>query len=184
MNNIRLESKMGESLVGFSHFVRIFFFLHCSTFAFGSGNDFSSQFFVHGFFTTSACIANQPFHAQGYFTLRTNFGRDLEVCTTYTAGFYFYSRHYIVQRFFPDRKSTRLNSSHVRISYAVFCLKKKNYNLTFMKKPTLLYLTLAIAGILHSCFVGIRRTEPPDPNITEIASRFNSAVITTKRRAI
>src|SRR5690554_7425907 len=26
---------------------------------------------------------------------------------------------------YPDRKSTRLNSSHVRISYAVFCLKKK-----------------------------------------------------------
>src|SRR5699024_12849407 len=26
----------------------------------------------------------------------------------------------------PDRKSTRLNSSHVSISYAVFCLKKKN----------------------------------------------------------
>src|SRR6266496_5157744 len=25
----------------------------------------------------------------------------------------------------PDRKSTRLNSSHVEISYAVFCLKKK-----------------------------------------------------------
>src|SRR3989442_7791959 len=29
-------------------------------------------------------------------------------------------------RSLPDRKSTRLNSSHVRISYAVFCLKKKN----------------------------------------------------------
>src|SRR3989442_3643557 len=27
-----------------------------------------------------------------------------------------------------DRKSTRLNSSHVRISYAVFCLKKKKTN--------------------------------------------------------
>src|SRR5690606_39598893 len=26
-----------------------------------------------------------------------------------------------------DRKSTRLNSSHVKISYAVFCLKKKNH---------------------------------------------------------
>src|SRR5437773_6507985 len=26
----------------------------------------------------------------------------------------------------PDRKSTRLNSSHITISYAVFCLKKKN----------------------------------------------------------
>src|SRR5690554_7662759 len=29
-----------------------------------------------------------------------------------------------------DRKSTRLNSSHVRISYAVFCLKKKKTKLT------------------------------------------------------
>src|SRR5689334_24651803 len=29
-----------------------------------------------------------------------------------------------------DRKSTRLNSSHSSISYAVFCLKKKNYNNT------------------------------------------------------
>src|SRR2546430_11622530 len=27
-----------------------------------------------------------------------------------------------------DRKSTRLNSSHSQISYAVFCLKKKNHN--------------------------------------------------------
>src|SRR3712207_8342269 len=27
---------------------------------------------------------------------------------------------------FTDRKSTRLNSSHANISYAVFCLKKKN----------------------------------------------------------
>src|SRR5256885_7895949 len=27
-----------------------------------------------------------------------------------------------------DRKSTRLNSSHLVISYAVFCLKKKNYD--------------------------------------------------------
>src|SRR5690554_7505744 len=30
-----------------------------------------------------------------------------------------------------DRKSTRLNSSHVRISYAVFCLKKKKDNYFF-----------------------------------------------------
>src|SRR6266487_5180755 len=29
-------------------------------------------------------------------------------------------------RAFRDRKSTRLNSSHPSISYAVFCLKKKN----------------------------------------------------------
>src|SRR3712207_7475794 len=28
----------------------------------------------------------------------------------------------------PDRKSTRLNSSHANISYAVFCLKQKQHN--------------------------------------------------------
>src|SRR5699024_11359783 len=33
----------------------------------------------------------------------------------------------VVLRVFTDRKSTRLNSSHVSISYAVFCLKKKKY---------------------------------------------------------
>src|SRR5436309_11405541 len=37
-----------------------------------------------------------------------------------------------------DRKSTRLNSSHVKISYAVFCLKKKT---TYQKRyPLCLYL--------------------------------------------
>src|SRR3712207_9499732 len=34
------------------------------------------------------------------------------------------------QRECPDRKSTRLNSSHANISYAVFCLKKKNITTT------------------------------------------------------
>src|SRR5436305_4012984 len=39
-----------------------------------------------------------------------------------------------------DRKSTRLNSSHVRISYAVFCLKKKkttSSRVEFMPIPSL-----------------------------------------------
>src|SRR5690606_41762956 len=33
-----------------------------------------------------------------------------------------------------DRKSTRLNSSHVKISYAVFCLKKKKNNMISIRK--------------------------------------------------
>src|SRR2546430_6161134 len=32
----------------------------------------------------------------------------------------------MMKDFFEDRKSTRLNSSHSQISYAVFCLKKNN----------------------------------------------------------
>src|SRR2546422_6499130 len=39
---------------------------------------------------------------------------------------------------FPDRKSTRLNSSHGYISYAVFCLKKKK------KKTKTIVLTMSI----------------------------------------
>src|SRR6266700_6097587 len=41
----------------------------------------------------------------------------------------------------PDRKSTRLNSSHVKISYAVFCLKKK-------KKKYYIFLFLKIKKII------------------------------------
>src|SRR5256885_5723013 len=37
----------------------------------------------------------------------------------------------------PDRKSTRLNSSHLVISYAVFCLKKKNSSPLRRHPPTL-----------------------------------------------
>src|SRR5690554_7838908 len=44
----------------------------------------------------------------------TNFYREL------------YPMQFSEPLFHIDRKSTRLNSSHVRISYAVFCLKKKN----------------------------------------------------------
>src|SRR5436305_5288638 len=49
-----------------------------------------------------------------------------------------------------DRKSTRLNSSHVRISYAVFCLKKKTV-------PALLYA--AQLGDLRTH----RSSPPPQP---------------------
>src|SRR5256886_8811783 len=34
-----------------------------------------------------------------------------------------------------DRKSTRLNSSHSQISYAVFCLKKKKKHITSCRNP-------------------------------------------------
>src|SRR5699024_12081003 len=46
----------------------------------------------------------------------------------------------ILTRSLRDRKSTRLNSSHVSISYAVFCLKKKTYlernHYSYLKRKT------------------------------------------------
>src|SRR5256885_12915698 len=53
-----------------------------------------------------------------------------------------------------DRKSTRLNSSHLVISYAVFCLKKKNNNHTQLTASDL----FGIDGSTHSSFrFGISR---------------------------
>src|SRR5690625_6567359 len=37
-------------------------------------------------------------------------------------------------KIYGDRKSTRLNSSHVAISYAVFCLKKKNNESNYVRQ--------------------------------------------------
>src|SRR3712207_7515567 len=47
-----------------------------------------------------------------------------------------------------DRKSTRLNSSHANISYAVFCLKKKNHT----PSPTLAYAFTGTIPCLVSRF--------------------------------
>src|SRR5437762_10697249 len=44
----------------------------------------------------------------------------------------------------PDRKSTRLNSSHRCISYAVFCLKKKT------EPPAILDVSLMLDHSLHA----------------------------------
>src|SRR5437870_11355959 len=46
-----------------------------------------------------------------------------------------------------DRKSTRLNSSHVAISYAVFCLKKKNF---LLEEFIALQNSLSISSQLES----------------------------------
>src|SRR3989442_2536601 len=57
-------------------------------------------------------------------TLPSWAGHDAGVMSRYVpAGMIFVVSTYHAGR--QDRKSTRLNSSHVRISYAVFCLKKK-----------------------------------------------------------
>src|SRR5699024_12047567 len=51
-----------------------------------------------------------------------------ETCDKYRKWKHFFSDvRFVHLPLHTDRKSTRLNSSHVSISYAVFCLKKKQY---------------------------------------------------------
>src|SRR2546429_1476633 len=55
-----------------------------------------------------------------------------------------------IETLIRDRKSTRLNSSHGYISYAVFCLKKKNKDHTSFPYP-LYSIIRAGSGHLLSC---------------------------------
>src|SRR5690349_23936299 len=55
-----------------------------------------------------------------------------------------------MQRRERDRKSTRLNSSHVEISYAVFCLKKKKNYLFYRSLIQLLFYCLESKFFLSS----------------------------------
>src|SRR3712207_7027703 len=59
-------------------------------------------------------------------------GRNIRINTTYCNDPRYMGikhllkeKNYFNFKFMLDRKSTRLNSSHANISYAVFCLKKK-----------------------------------------------------------
>src|SRR5690606_39540451 len=53
----------------------------------------------------------------GYFNILMKCQKDNQLMLNFTKG--------MMIQIAIDRKSTRLNSSHVKISYAVFCLKKK-----------------------------------------------------------
>src|SRR5256885_3703848 len=57
-----------------------------------------------------------------------------------------------------DRKSTRLNSSHLVISYAVFCLKKKN-------KTATIRVGASCSTEASLTDVTSRRTTPPHPSL-------------------
>src|SRR2546430_13661383 len=75
-----------------------------------------------------------------YTTLFRSRFKNVEACVVFQSGFaanagtvaaILGSEDHIISDELKDRKSTRLNSSHSQISYAVFCLKKKKkiYNL-------------------------------------------------------
>src|SRR5690625_1566509 len=65
-----------------------------------------------------------------------------------------------------DRKSTRLNSSHVAISYAVFCLKKKtNLSINDLRRFIILHtscLLRYIVCLLYCVFVLFIHPAPTD----------------------
>src|SRR5690625_6912787 len=66
------------------------------------------------------------------FKIRASYGstgNDLDVDNEKITPFSYLYKYENSSGYMLDRKSTRLNSSHVAISYAVFCLKKKKNKL-------------------------------------------------------
>src|SRR5256885_12900885 len=68
----------------------------------------------------------------------------------------------------PDRKSTRLNSSHLVISYAVFCLKKKNNRTKLRVFAAGSFTNLVTAGLVAILFVSLFVQAPSGVLITSL----------------
>src|SRR5207249_8689222 len=82
-----------------------------------------------------------------------------------------------------DRKSTRLNSSHVSISYAVFCLKKKKKPQSKMKSPqpnNKTFLRKQVLSLLRSTHPSTskRSISPPKPRTHPLNTTNNHNKIT------
>jgi len=83
---------VGESLVGFGHLVRVVLLADCVAFAVLGGNEFSSETFSHvGFVAVTSCI-EEPAEGESLGAIRSNFHRDLVVCTTNATGLDFDTR--------------------------------------------------------------------------------------------
>src|SRR3712207_8636532 len=59
-------------------------------------------------------------------------------------GLLLLGQHHLRLELLEDRKSPRLNSSHAHISYAVFCLKKKNHTSELQSRQYLVFRLLLV----------------------------------------
>src|SRR5690625_6927372 len=89
-------------------------------------------------FPYTTLFRSQKFHGLISFVLMST----LQCSLIFTFRFLHHSFHGLVFSFYLDRKSTRLNSSHVAISYAVFCLKKKKKLITIFIFTLFIFLVL------------------------------------------
>src|SRR6516225_1508420 len=81
-----------------------------------------------------------------------------------------------------DRKSTRLNSSHMSISYAVFCLKKKNIHFTAIKmnknRDKLLVLHVVVTTTSRDKVVEFLKSMQKSPHLPILFFFFNDTATT------
>src|SRR2546430_4722368 len=83
-----------------------------------------------------------------------------------------------------DRKSTRLNSSHSQISYAVFCLKKKNTKQLLTHMLTRVHRTPQAKAYHVSTYLSVSKTDPHYLPNTSPPRRPISSMHTTSSLAL
>src|SRR3989454_6134196 len=86
--------------------------------------------FCHGLWADGSCFSKLivPLQAEGYECIAAQYGLNTtaeDVALVKATMGRVSNPVILVGHSYGDRKSTRLNSSHLVISYAVFCLKKK-----------------------------------------------------------
>src|SRR5438045_6994083 len=80
-------------------------------------------------FPYTTLFRSHPLHDHGWRCLAGAEAGDAEVAAEALGGLGDAALDLLGGHFRLDRKSTRLNSSHLGISYAVFCLKKKKHEI-------------------------------------------------------
>src|SRR5207302_10657226 len=96
-HNMLLPAIMREGFIRLRHFVGLLTFLNGRPLSCGSIHQFIGQFLRHRAARASTCRLNKPAHGQSVASISTNIERNLIGRATYTAGFHFNCRCYILK---------------------------------------------------------------------------------------
>jgi hypothetical protein len=99
---LKLPAVMSKSLVGFSHFMSIFFLLYCCARIVVSVHQFTCKTFFHSTFAALAGIVDHPADTQSQTAVCSDFYRHLIVGAAYTTGTNFNDRHNIIESLFEN----------------------------------------------------------------------------------
>ena len=97
----------------------------CTTLAVECSNDFGAQLFCHRVTGTLAGELNQVLHSHGNFTLRTQLGRHLEVCTTDTTGLDLNLRGHVLECGLPNIERSLVRIFHLLANHVNGIIKDR-----------------------------------------------------------
>src|SRR5574344_834194 len=107
---------MSKCTVSFSHTMHILLTFECATLIIECVHDFSSQFVCHRLTATLTRESNHILHRNAFFTIGTNFCRNLESSTTDTAALHLHLRGDIIESLLPYFEGRLLFILHLSLN--------------------------------------------------------------------